>query len=132
MKPPSSAGRRLLPCTATVSEPHSSATSQASIGRSPSSIGLIRISGSCTPPLWLPADPLTVREVTRPSGGQVASMTVLRALARPMLATIFIVEGYSALREPGRLAPAAEPVVRRLADRVPAVPAKTEQAVRLN
>jgi len=49
-----------------------------------------------------------------------------------MLATIFIVEGYSALREPGRLAPVAEPVVRRLADRVPAVPAKTEQAVRLN
>ena len=59
-------------------------------------------------------------------------MTVLRALARPMLAAIFIIEGYQALREPERVAAAAEPVVRRISERVPAVPAKTEQAVRLN
>ena len=50
MNPPSSAGRRLLPWTATISDPHSSATSHASMGRSPSLIGLIRISGSSTPP----------------------------------------------------------------------------------
>ena len=59
-------------------------------------------------------------------------MTVLRALARPMLASIFIIEGYQALSEPERVAAAAEPVVRRISERVPALPAKTEQAVRLN
>ena len=65
MKPPSSAGRRLEPWTATVSEPHSSATSQASIGRSPSSMGLIRISASFTPPLWSLAGPAYGHEVIR-------------------------------------------------------------------
>jgi putative oxidoreductase len=59
-------------------------------------------------------------------------MPVLRALARPMVASIFILQGYDTLRHPERVAPAAEPVVRTLAERVPAVPAKTEQAVRLN
>jgi putative oxidoreductase len=59
-------------------------------------------------------------------------MTVLRALARPMLASIFVIQGYNTLREPERVAPAAEPVVRRLAERVPAVPVKTEHAVRVN
>jgi putative oxidoreductase len=59
-------------------------------------------------------------------------MPVLRAFARPMVASIFIVQGYDTLRRPERVAPAAEPVVRALAERVPAVPAKTEQAVRLN
>jgi uncharacterized membrane protein YphA (DoxX/SURF4 family) len=49
-----------------------------------------------------------------------------------MVASIFIVQGYDTLRRPERVAPAAEPVVRALAERVPAVPAKTEQAVRLN
>jgi hypothetical protein len=52
MNPGSSAGRSTAPCTATSSEPQSSATSQESIGRSPSLIGLIRISGSVTTPLW--------------------------------------------------------------------------------
>ena len=59
-------------------------------------------------------------------------MTVLRALARPMLASVFIVQGYNTLREPERVASKAEPVVRLLAERVPAVPVKTEQAVRVN
>jgi putative oxidoreductase len=59
-------------------------------------------------------------------------MPVLRAFARPMVASIFILQGYDTLRRPERVAPAAEPVVRALAERVPAVPAKTEQAVRLN
>jgi uncharacterized membrane protein YphA (DoxX/SURF4 family) len=49
-----------------------------------------------------------------------------------MVASIFILQGYDTLRRPERVAPAAEPVVRALAERVPAVPAKTEQAVRLN
>jgi putative oxidoreductase len=59
-------------------------------------------------------------------------MPVLRAFARPMVASIFILQGYDTLRRPDRVAQAAEPVVRALAERVPAVPAKTEQAVRLN
>ena len=61
-------------------------------------------------------------------------MTVLRAFARPMLASIFIVEGFDTLRHPERVAPTAEPVVRQLADRLPAlpIPAKPEQAVRIN
>jgi uncharacterized membrane protein YphA (DoxX/SURF4 family) len=49
-----------------------------------------------------------------------------------MVASIFILQGYDTLRRPERVAPAAEPVVRALAERVPAVPAKTEQAVRIN
>ena len=49
-----------------------------------------------------------------------------------MLASIFIVGGYNTLRDPGRVAPAAEPVLRPVADRVSFVPDKTEQAVRIN
>src|SRR5580692_8999863 len=54
MKPASSAGWKTVPCTATASDPHSSATSQLSIGRSPSPIGLILIPGSSTPSLSPP------------------------------------------------------------------------------
>jgi putative oxidoreductase len=49
-----------------------------------------------------------------------------------MVASIFVLQGYDTLRRPERVAPLAEPVVRSLAERVPAVPAQTEQAVRLN
>jgi putative oxidoreductase len=49
-----------------------------------------------------------------------------------MLASIFIVQGLDTLRHPDKVAPAAEPVVRALNERVPAVPAKAEDAVRLN
>ncbi|MDQ2811569.1 MAG: DoxX family protein [Actinomycetota bacterium] len=59
-------------------------------------------------------------------------MPVLRAFARPMVASIFVLQGYDTLRRPERVVAQAEPVVRALAERVPAVPAKTEQAVRLN
>lgn len=59
-------------------------------------------------------------------------MPVLRALARPMLASIFVIQGYDTLRRPERVTPLADPVVQSLAERVPAVPDKTEQAVRVN
>ena len=59
-------------------------------------------------------------------------MRVLRTLARPMLASIFIIQGYDTLRQPERVAPLADPVVQPLAERVPAVPANAEQAVRIN
>ena len=59
-------------------------------------------------------------------------MVVLRAIARPMLASIFIVQGLDSVLHPERRAGQAEPVVRPLAERVPYVPAKPEDAVRLN
>ncbi|HWF82971.1 MAG TPA: DoxX family protein [Streptosporangiaceae bacterium] len=59
-------------------------------------------------------------------------MTILRTLARPMLASIFIVMGYQTMRSPERLVKQAEPVVGPLAEFVPFVPEDTEQAVRLN
>jgi putative oxidoreductase len=59
-------------------------------------------------------------------------MPVLRAIARPMLASIFAIQGFDTLLHPERVARQAEPVVRPLADRVPAVPSDTEQAVRIS
>lgn len=59
-------------------------------------------------------------------------MPVLRAIARPMLASIFAIQGFDTVLHPERVARQAEPVVRPLADRVSAVPANTEQAVRIS
>jgi uncharacterized membrane protein YphA (DoxX/SURF4 family) len=59
-------------------------------------------------------------------------MVVLRAFARPMLASIYIVQGYDTFRHPEKVAARAEPVIQPLRERFPAVPAKTEDAVRLN
>ena len=59
-------------------------------------------------------------------------MAVLRLIARPMLASIFIAEGIDSLLHPDTKAPAAEAVVRPLAEQVPVVPDQVEQAVRLN
>lgn len=49
-----------------------------------------------------------------------------------MMASIFIIQGFDTFRHPEKVAPRAEAVVRPLADRFTAVPAKTEDAVRLN
>ena len=59
-------------------------------------------------------------------------MAVLRALARPMLASIFIAQGYDTLRRPEHVAPRAEKVVGPLKERVDALPDNTEQLVRIN
>lgn len=59
-------------------------------------------------------------------------MSLLRVVGRPMLASMFISGGLNAVRHPETVAPAAEPVVRPLADRVEALPDRTEQLVRLN
>ena len=59
-------------------------------------------------------------------------MTVLRAVARPMLASIFVIQGFDTMLHPERVAPRAEPVVAPLTELVPGVPATTEDAVRLN
>jgi putative oxidoreductase len=71
-------------------------------------------------------------EVISLTAGQQRVMTVVRALARPMMASIFVIQGFDTLRHPEKVAARAEPVVRPLADRFTAVPAKTEDAVRLN
>ena len=59
-------------------------------------------------------------------------MTVLRTAARPMLASIFVIQGFDTMLHPERVAPRAEPVVAPLTELVPGVPATTEDAVRLN
>lgn len=59
-------------------------------------------------------------------------MPVLRSLARPLLASIFIVEGYRTLRHPEHVVKQAEPVVGSLSRMTGVVPDDTEQAVRVN
>ncbi len=59
-------------------------------------------------------------------------MGVIRALARPMLASIFIVQGYETWRHPERVAPHAEDVVRPVKEQVPVLPEQTEDSVRIN
>ena len=59
-------------------------------------------------------------------------MSVLRDFARPMLASIFVIQGFDTMLHPERVAPRAEPVVAPLAELAPGVPTTTEDAVRLN
>lgn len=67
--------------------------------------------------------------------GQPSVMAVLRRVARPMLASMFIRDGYEAVRHPARLVPVAKPVTdavaARIAPRVPLLPEDPEQLVRL-
>ncbi|MFF3332461.1 DoxX family protein [Streptomyces sp. NPDC002888] len=59
-------------------------------------------------------------------------MSLLRLVGRPMLASMFISGGLSSVREPEQVAPTAESVVRPVTERVPVLPDRTEQAVRLS
>ncbi|MCX5208521.1 DoxX family protein [Kitasatospora sp. NBC_00240] len=59
-------------------------------------------------------------------------MSILRACARPMLASVFLHSGADALLNPRPLEPLAEPVVDTLADHVPAAPQQTDTAIRVN
>jgi len=59
-------------------------------------------------------------------------MSVLRDFARPMLASIFVIQGFDTMLHPERAAARAEPVVAPLADFVPGMPTTPEDAVRLN
>lgn len=61
-------------------------------------------------------------------------MSPLRALARPLLASVFVVEGIDAVRHADRHAAAAEPIrpaLARLAERVPGLPADPKSLTRL-
>ena len=59
-------------------------------------------------------------------------MPVLRALARPMVAAVFVVQGFDTVLHPGKYAESAAPVVKPITSLVPQLPDQTEQAVRLN
>jgi putative oxidoreductase len=59
-------------------------------------------------------------------------MPVLRAFARPLLASVFAVQGGASLLHPEQVAARAAPIVAPIAEHVPAVPADAEQAVRIN
>jgi putative oxidoreductase len=59
-------------------------------------------------------------------------MPVLRAIARPMLAAIFVLQGLDTVRNPAKVEVKADPVVQFLTERIPALTDSTEQAVRIN
>lgn len=59
-------------------------------------------------------------------------MTVVRRLARPLLAASFVSGGVDVLRDPGAKVPAAERVAPPIAARLPYLPEDPEQLVRIN
>ncbi len=60
-------------------------------------------------------------------------MTISRHVARPLLASIFVVGGVDALRNPKNKVPAAEEVAEPVASKIPGLGGMdTEQLVRLN
>ncbi|MFI2645433.1 DoxX family protein [Streptomyces sp. NPDC018610] len=59
-------------------------------------------------------------------------MSLLRLAGRPLLASMFVAGGMSSVRSPEAVAPLAEPVVRPIKERVPILPDRTEQVVRLS
>jgi putative oxidoreductase len=59
-------------------------------------------------------------------------MTVVRRLARPLLASIFISGGLDAVRNPKSKVPAAEGVALSIAEHLPYLPEDPEQLVRIN
>ncbi|WP_371525011.1 DoxX family membrane protein [Streptomyces sp. NBC_01283] len=59
-------------------------------------------------------------------------MAVLRKCARPLLASVFLSGGLSTLRDPKRVASAAEPVAVPLGSRIPRLTEDPERLVRIN
>ncbi|MDC2960141.1 MULTISPECIES: DoxX family membrane protein [Streptomyces] len=59
-------------------------------------------------------------------------MSLLRMTGRPLLASMFVAGGLNSLRAPEEVAPAAEPVVQPVTERVSALPDRTDQVVRLS
>lgn len=59
-------------------------------------------------------------------------MRIARTLARPLLASIFVVSGLDVLAHPEGRAKAAKPVVDTIADAIPFVPADPVTAVTVN
>jgi putative oxidoreductase len=59
-------------------------------------------------------------------------MSALREFARPMLASIFVLQGLANFQNPAGVSPLAESVVGPLREQLPTMPAETEQVVRVN
>jgi putative oxidoreductase len=59
-------------------------------------------------------------------------MTLVRRLARPCLATMFITGGLDSLRQPAPKVPAADPIAPKIAARLPYLPEDTETLVKIN
>ncbi|MCU4185318.1 DoxX family membrane protein [Acidiferrimicrobium sp. IK] len=59
-------------------------------------------------------------------------MSLIRRVARPMLASVFVVGGVQTARNPGAAAKKAEPVALPIAERVPGLPTDSESLVRIN
>jgi putative oxidoreductase len=59
-------------------------------------------------------------------------MTLVRRLARPCLATMFVTGGLDAVKRPASKVPAADPVAPRIAEKLPYLPEDTESLVRIN
>ncbi len=49
-------------------------------------------------------------------------MTLVRRLARPLLASMFVTGGVDSLRNPAQKVPAADPVAPRIAEKLPYLP----------
>jgi putative oxidoreductase len=64
--------------------------------------------------------------------GHDGLMTLVRRLARPLLASMFVVGGWDSLKNPAPKAEAAEPVGSPLAARLPYLPEDPETLVRIN
>lgn len=75
----------------------------------------------------LPAPDAVTSTWTRPE-----VVTLIKQLARPMLASMFVVGGYGTFMNPERVAAKAEPVVGAMSERIPVLPRETVTAVRLN
>jgi putative oxidoreductase len=63
--------------------------------------------------------------------GMIGRMSLIRRLARPLLAATFVVGGIDTLRNPAPRVPAADKIVGPLVDRVPAL-SSTEQVVMID
>lgn len=59
-------------------------------------------------------------------------MAVIRHIARPLLASIFVAAGADTMLHPAERAKTAEPVIARLHQAAPALPEDAETVVRLN
>lgn len=59
-------------------------------------------------------------------------MGVIRAIARPLLAAVFVAGGLDVLRNPEPRARVARPVVERMSSTVPLLPSEPAAAVRAN
>ncbi|MEO7980544.1 MAG: DoxX family protein [Sporichthyaceae bacterium] len=59
-------------------------------------------------------------------------MTLVRRLARPLLASMFVTGGLDSIRNPAPKVPVADPVAPRIAAKLPYLPEDTEALVKIN